>query len=87
MGKKYINKDIVVREDIQIAMSTFTPRFGNQQDIDITNKYTDLVNLLSLQKKDEERRKKLKEITKTNSARKKQIEKIEERILGLLNNN
>lgn len=84
MGKKYTDKDVVLGKDIKSAMATFAPRFGNQLDIDVMREYDDLVNLLSLQKRDEARRKKIKEITKTNLERKKQIAKSEARILWLL---
>lgn len=84
MPKKYVDENIVIREDIVIAMSLFVPRFGNSQDIELTKQYADLVNLLSLQKKDAARQKALKAIVKTNAARKAQIKRKEQRILWLL---
>ena len=86
MSQKYIDKDVVVREDIEIAMSNFVPRFGVEGDVRIAQEYSDLLNLLSLQKRDVVRLRQLRQMTKAKSARMKEIEQKEDHLLWLLKN-
>lgn len=83
MGAIKINHNLKASLKIEELMKTFTPRFGNNNDINIVKEYGDIKKILSLWERRELRREELKEITRNNQAEKKTIAKKEKRILWL----
>ena len=84
MGRKRINQELRARPEVENALIGFSPKFGNDLDIDIVHTHGEIKHLLTLAESDAKRREEMKLITKTNNARSKEIKKKEDRLLWLL---
>lgn len=84
MGKVKVDDSISLGKVLDKQLEKFIPRFGNANDIEISRLCGEIRKLMTIESRQSERAKELKDIIKSRSARVKRIENMEKRALWLI---
>jgi len=85
MGKKIINFNLKASTEIESAMESFVPRFGDQNDIEIVEVHALLKKELTFASEDDNRLADIRAIVATKRNRAIRIKKHEQALLFMLN--
>ena len=84
MGRKKIDQNIKMADEVEQAMVGFKPVFGSEKDIALLTTLGEYKNLLTLQAGDKDRARQLKAIMERAGMRKQDIEAKKENLLWQL---